>query len=260
MAFIKRPNIGVYENKTRDLQARLSYERTSLTWKTINVFKYVGVLGSNQDRNEIEDKILFETRNREYDPEPVELNAHFEPLQEEQTDLSRFGIINPLADNLRVYMHTFSFGALGLNRYIKSGDVLEIPFWNQYDEGNQLIKSFWEVIEVDRKREFETFTVVVTCEPLKDRQETKDLQDINGMFSNSDVMDSVFDGLVTEMDTFIDEKSDAQEVTNILDDSESRLYNPTPNFIEDWITDNKILIPRSTENVSQFGDPTITQP
>ena len=250
MAYIKRPNIGVYEGKTRNLQAKLSYERTSLTWKTVNVYKYEGVYDSAGDRTEIEDKIFFETRNRRYDPEPVELNAHFEVMQEEQTDLSRFGIINPMADNLRIYMHTYSFGSLGLNRYVKSGDVIEIPFWEQ-----DCNKSYWEVIEVDRKPEFESFTVVVTVEPIKDRQET---QDIDGMFSNSDVMDGVFNDLVVEMDTFDDEKSDVEEVTNIVDDcDESRLYNPTPNFIEDFITDNKIVIPRDLINTSQFGDITV---
>lgn len=255
--FIKRPNIGVYEDKTRDLQARLSYERTSLTWKTVNVYKYLGVYGSTTlDRSEIEDKILFETRNRDYDPEPVELNAHFRPLEEEQVGLERFGIINPIADNIRIYFHSYSFGALGLNRYIKPGDVIEIPFWEQRIDNNT-IKSFWEVIDVDRKREYEEFVVIAVCEPIKDRQET---QDIDDMFSNSEVMDQVYDDMTDEMDSIggIDEKMNTEEVTNIIDEcDESRLYNPTPNFIEDFITDNKILIPRSFENESQFGDITV---
>lgn len=252
MSFIKRPRIGVYGDKTRALQKRLSYERVSLTWKTVNVYKYLGVKGSaNLDPKEIEDKIFFETRNRDYDPEPAELNAHFEPMQEEQTDLSRFGIISPLSENLRIYMHTGSFESLGLNRYIRNGDIIEIPFWEQRIDG-KVIKSFWEVVEIDRKKEFETFTVVVTVEPVRDRQET---QDLDGLISNSDVMDEIYTDVVDEMDTFIDEKSNTGDVTNIVDDcDESRLYNPTPNFIEDFITDNKIVIPRSWENLSQFGD------
>ena len=246
MAARKRPNIGVYGDKTRTLQARLSYERVSLTWKTVNIYKYLGQDGiDNPSINDIEDHIFFETRNRAYDPEPIELNAHFEPMVEEQTDLSRFGIINPLADNLRVYMHTWSFGLLGLNRYPVSGDVIEVPFWKQNGIG-----SYWEVIEVDSKPQFETFAVVLTVEPVKDRQE---LEDITGIVGNSEIMSEIYSDTVDAMDTFVDEKTDTSG-TDIIDDSESRVYNPTPNFIEDFITDNKILLPSTINSGEAFDE------
>lgn len=229
MAFKKTPKIGVYGTKDRLLQAKLSFERTSLTWKTANVYKYLGSAASVAPSiDDIQDPVFFENPDRAYDLTPVELNVHFEPLQEEQADLSRFGIINPLGNNQRFTFHTYSFGGGGLGRYIVAGDIIEIPFWEQ--EGR---KSYWQVEDIDRKMEFETFTVTVTASPMNDTQETTEIPLIP---SNSDIMDIVNAAMDTEQAANFTEEG--FDTTGVVLDDEPLVrdpYDPRPDTTEDFL-------------------------
>lgn len=236
MSVLKNPRVGVYGEKDRLLQARLSYEKTSLTWKTVNVYKYLGsAVNVTPSIEDIQDPVFMENPDRAYDLTPIEINAHFDPLTEELTDLSRFGIINPLGNQQRFTFHTYSFEADGLGRYITAGDILEVPFWEQ--EGR---KSYWEVESIDRKMEFETFTVVVMATPMNDRQETAEIPDIP---SNSSIMDGIdSDRLLEQEANFTEEGYDTSTVT-LDDESVTReKYDPRPDSTEDFLDNPNITI------------------
>lgn len=236
MALLKKPVIGVYGSKDRLMQKRLSYERTSLTWKTVNIYKYLGAATNiTPSIDDIQDPIFMENPDRAYDTTPVEINAHFEPLQEEQMDLSRFGIINPLGNNQRFTFHTYSFEDDGLGRYIMAGDIIEVPFWEQ--DGR---KSYWQVEDVDRKPEFETFTIIVSATPMNDTQETVEIPDIP---SNSDIMTSLNTQMDVEQEAnFTEEGYDTTEV--ILDDETQTRepYDPRPDATEDFLDNPDIFL------------------
>jgi len=171
MSSFKSPKFGQYGSKDRALQKSISYERTSLTSKEINVYRYLGISDNTPPNiKDIQDTILMENRDRVYDTNPVKINCWLEFLPESMFDLSRFGIINPLGNSTQVRIHTDSFAADGLGRYIVVGDLIEVPFWTQNN-----IKSFHEVTDIDKKTEFENFLVVVTMIPVKDSQQTSDL-------------------------------------------------------------------------------------
>jgi len=208
MAILKTPNIGVYESKTRALQRRLSFESVSLSWKTVNVYKYLGsAVNGSPTIYDIQDKVFLENPDRSYDQSPVEINAWYEMLPESQFDLSKFGIINPIGNTQQFKFHINSFAGDGLGRYIVVGDILEVPFLLQ-DKN----KAFFEVTDIDRKTEFENFFVIVTTTPISDTQETDEITDMN---SNSDLMDELGIDIGTEQDgVFADEGLDPYRDTD----------------------------------------------
>lgn len=248
MAKFKEPRIGVYSDKDRAFQSRVSFEKTSLTWHPVNVFKYLGVKTNEvPDVTDIQDPILLENVDRKYDTTPVKLNAWMEYLPESQFDLSKFGIINPLGNTMQFRFHTESFKDEGLGRYIRVADIIEVPFWEQ--DGT---KSYWEVTDVDRKPEFENFIIIVTAEPMKDSTQTLDIPDKN---TNEDLLDALAVSIEADQDEVfsqggldaepslyvyrdyvVDEYTDAIE-QNIFTDEETirTTYDPRPNNTEDWL-------------------------
>lgn len=237
MATVKRPKIGVYGPKTRDLQKRLSYESVSLTWKTCFVYRYLGPrTEASPSIYDIQDKVLFETPDRAYDTTPVELNVWHEMMQEKTMDFSQFGLISPLGNEYIFRFHSLSFEEDGLGRYMIPGDIFEVPFFEQ--DGK---KAFFEVTDVDRKAEFEKFYVVVTAVPMDDKRETAEIADKN---INSSIMDDLRDGFDAE----VEEQNNISGVDvgdYIVDDGddEPEPYDPRAPEIGDFLDnpDKKIF-------------------
>jgi hypothetical protein len=171
MSGLKQPKIGRYQSKDRALQRRMSFEKTSLTWKNANVYKYLGneenLDGAQYD--DIQDYILMENTDRRYDPTPVEINIAMEEVNESPFSLERIGILPVLGETQIFRVHVNSFEEDGLGRYLRTGDVLEIPFLQV--NGNAGEKAFFEITDTDRKMEFEKFYVTITTVPVKDTQE-----------------------------------------------------------------------------------------
>lgn len=235
MAF-KQPKIGVYQNNDRALQKRLSYERVSLTWHPVIVYKYLGSEVNDDAASllDIQDTLFMENPDRSYDPNGIQINAHVEQLPETPFDLSKFGIINPL-EGVQVFrIHVSSFDDEGMGRYIVTGDVIEVPFFQKDD-----IKAFFEVTDVDKKTEFENFHVVVTTVPIKDVQE---MEEIPGMVSNSDIMDE----LQSDLD-------DAYEraVSNQGLNAESDLF-VVRGYVEDGYIDPASSVEYSDESTGDY--------
>ena len=201
MSAFKQPKIGVYGDKDRLLQKTLSYERTSLTWHPITIYKYLGdaTLGEGSSITDIQDNIFMENTDRRYDPNGIVINCHVEQQEDQPYDLSAFGIISPLGDTQIFRVHINSFEADGLSRYIIVGDVIEVPFFSDKN-GNHM---FFEVTDTDEKPTFENFYVTVTTTRVKDSQE---MEEIEGIVSNSDALADLQADLNADYDaTFIDE-------------------------------------------------------
>lgn len=190
MSELKHPKIGLYGPKTRALQKRLSFERTALTWKTANIYRYLG------DRRNVTpditdlDPVFLEVADRAYDTTPVEINIAYEELEERALNLSRFGVIDPLGDQQIFRVHVNSFEADGLGRYLIPGDIMEIPFL--VEDGR---KAFFVIEDVDRKPEFEKFYVYITAKPIMSTQETTEIPNIP---TNSDIMATIDAGIDAE--------------------------------------------------------------
>jgi len=250
MSAFKTGRIGVYGEKDRLLQRRLSFEKTTLTHHTVTVFKYLGDTNLNEGSSifDISDSIFMENRDRRYDSNGVVINADVVQMEESPYDLSGFGIINPLEGQQIIRVHINSFESDGLSRYIITGDVIEIPFFSDKNGNNM----FFEVTNVDEKKVFESFYVTVTLEPIKDTQE---MVEIEGITSNSDVLadlqadlDAAYDatfleeGLNTEPTLYVDRDYVEDDYVNLppttggfTDDEPRDDYDPRPNsdFLDD---------------------------
>lgn len=161
------PKVGTYGPLARALQKSLSFEHTTLTWKTANVFKYLGSrTNATPAITDVEDPILLEARDRAYSSTGVEINLYVQPLPEQVVDFQNLGILNPLGNEQKFKVHINSFASDGLGRYLIPGDVIQIPFWQQ--DG---YPTYFEISDVDRKQEFENYFVVVTGLRLDDKPE-----------------------------------------------------------------------------------------
>lgn len=250
MSSLKNPRIGMYGGKDRLLQKTLSFEKVSLTWKTANVYMYLGseVNGENASITDIQDTVFMETPDRSYNPIPVEINISMDDLGEQAFDLSKFGIISPIGETQIFRVHVNSFEQDALGRYLIVGDILEIPFLQENGNDSQL--AFFEITDVDRKMEFENFYVTVTTVPVKDTQETAG---IDGIPTNSDALTGLQDaldaayseafeesGLDSEPYLYVergyveDDYVDAADTTGIVDTNRTT-YEPRPN--DDWLDD-----------------------
>jgi hypothetical protein len=186
MSVFKQSKIGVYGEKDRKLQKSLSFEKTALTHKTMNVYKYLGSRTNDTPAiTDVSDPIFLEVADRAYSTTPIEINCWFETLPESMLDLSRFGILDPLGDFQQFRVHINSFAADSLGRYLHAADVIEIPFLEE--EGR---KSFWEIEDVDRKTVFENFFVIINAKPILDSGTMVEIPDIP---SNSDILQAIED-------------------------------------------------------------------
>lgn len=170
MARVKTKNrVGVYGPKTRRMQSELSYQTFQMTFKIANIYRYLGSrTNENPHINDIQNTTFFEVADRAYDDTPVPVHIGMEAFQEGKMDFSQFGIINPLAEEIRIRVHERDFYCLG--REIIVGDAVEIPFLMEHCR-----KSFFEVTDVDDDPSFEKFYFVVTIKPMNDSRKTREV-------------------------------------------------------------------------------------
>lgn len=216
---MKKPirKIGMYSDKTRQLQKRLSYERIWLTWKTCLVYKYLGSLTNPEDErsiNDIDNIVFMEINHKAYDPNPVEIPVWFERMDGEETDLSRFGYISPIQGEERFNFHTGSFGEGGdLGRYIIEGDVIEIPFLEQDGKPTR-----FEIVDVNRKGEFETFSIVTKGKILDDSIHSQDIPDVN---TNEPMISDIMSHLTDEQKKIVEDSGLDLKDYGFVDEEES---------------------------------------
>lgn len=166
---VKVAKVGVYGEKTRALQRRLAFERTSQTFKTAFVYLYLGDRSNPEPAlHDVGVRAFAEVPDRAYEAEPIEINIEPEKLSEQAADLSRFGIIDQMGNEHTFRVHVNSYEDLG--RAIRVGDVLMLPFFER-DEKH----AFWEITDVDRNPEFEKYYSVIRANPLDDARETREI-------------------------------------------------------------------------------------
>lgn len=174
--------VGLYGPKTREFQKNLTYEAFKMTFKTGNVYKYLGdASNENPNINDIGKNTFFEIQKRAYDKTAVGVYLGIESPSESKMDLSQYGIIDPSAEELRVKIHTNDFYCLG--REIIVGDAIEIPFYER-----DCKPAFFEVSDVDRDQSYEKFYFNLTLKPMNDSIKTQEL-DIER--SNENLFDEV---------------------------------------------------------------------
>lgn len=231
---IKRPKVGVYEEKTRALQNRLSYEKVSLTWKTAFVWLYLGSSTNvTPSTSDIQVTAFMEVPDRAYSAEPVEINIWNEENPEQSVDLSQFGIMNPIGDEKLFRIHINSYDQLG--RVIRTGDVIEMPFFAL--DGK---RAYWEIIDVDREQEYEKYYSIIKAIPLDKKRESNEIP-INR--SNEGILGDYMDQVDTE--------ADAEVSYNGVDTNNVTVDDPNTDTDDDFD-------PRSGTNKSFLDDPTKT--
>lgn len=228
---VKIAKVGVYESKTRGLQRKLSYEATSMTWKIAKLYRYLGSR-SNVDPqlSDIQTTTFMETPDRAYASESVSVNIYFEPLPEQVTDYSQFGIIDPIGGAQVIKMHINSFEDIG--REVTEGDVLEIPFFET--DGK---RAYWEVNDVDRSQMQEKFYVTLKTDILKDARETREI-DINNSTGTS--LDDIMAQHGEEAEEFVphngvdDSVIDNGETNKDMADSYKGVSDDRKSFLDDF--------------------------
>lgn len=229
MATLKQAKIGVYGPKTRSLQKRLSFERIAHTWKTVQVWRYLGSRTSTVPSiDDLPDPIFMEVADRAYDTISVEINAWWPPINEKQMDLSQFGIIDIVGDTQEFRFHSYSMEPDGLGRYIIIGDILEVPFLEI--DGQSV---FFEVTDVDRRKENETFEIIVNAKPMENSQETAEIDNLNQNEAKLEDLMGRIDGI-----SDVEVEWDEADTTGIdVDDPTTDTYDPRPDHAEDFLDD-----------------------
>jgi len=178
-----RPTIGAYGKKTRAFQRKITRDIFALSYKTANVYMYLGSRKSaNPSINDIQNKVFFEVPDRAYSDEPKTINIGMDSVRAEKMDFSRFGLINPMADEQVFRVHIDDMLEC-MSRTMIIGDVLEVPFFEE-----NCNKAFWEVTDVDKDIKFEQFYVVIHAVPLGDSRTTNEIPIER---SNDDLMNDI---------------------------------------------------------------------
>lgn len=143
----------------------------------------------------IQDKILMENRDRDYQDSAITLKGYYD-LVNVSTDLSRFGIEIPTA-NYQIKVN-FNTTVMKLGRPVVIGDIIELPSETQYTPDLRPVKRFLEVTDVTW--DATTYTpgwrptmLLITAQPALATQETQDIfgdlakhVDNSGLFSTDD--------------------------------------------------------------------------
>lgn len=230
MTMLRKGKIGVYGEKTRKLQRRLSGELFGLTFKDANVYMYLGSRANqNPAIDDIQTKVFYEVPDRAYSDTTVHIMLGMEPMGETGMDFSRFGIINPIGDEqtFRVHMDEFE-GCLG--RPLIVGDVIEIPFFERNCD-----KAFWEITDVDDKPSYEKFYYAIKATVLSDSRETREIpiDSGNGSFME-EVMQEATDEYTEQVPhTGFDKPVEPKEVDYRNKTQSSFLDDPSNAFYED---------------------------
>jgi len=96
------------------------------------------------DESNIQDKILLENRDREYDSSTLPIKIYYDS-QETQTDLTRFGL-QMTAETLFIAV-SFSAVVAALGRPMIIGDIIQIPSLTQYSATLEPIERYMEVVD-----------------------------------------------------------------------------------------------------------------
>lgn len=196
----------------------------------------------------IQDKLLLENRDRDYQQAAVMLKGYYD-LQSPNTDLSRFGIEIPMAK----YMIKVNFNACvaQLGRPIVIGDIIELPSETQYTPDLQPVKRWLEVSDVTWDGNsytpgWQPTMLLVTCDPAMATQETQDLfgdlakkhVDNSGLFGSADGNSKVYQDLGTVTQTIV-AQAEAQVPERGADGTQTIRY-----FDQDELEANKDVFPR----------------
>lgn len=149
----------------------------------------------------IQDKILLENRNRDYQDSAIMIKGYYD-LVNVSTELSRFGIEIPMS----TYQIKVNFNAVvaKLGRPVVIGDILELPSETQYTSSLTPVKRYLEVSDVTW--DANTYTpgwqptmLLVTAMPALASEETQDIfgdlakhVDSSGLFSTDDGNNAVY--------------------------------------------------------------------
>lgn len=154
----------------------------------------------------IQDKILLENRDRDYQTDPIQLKGYYD-LINVNTDLTRFGIEIPSA-NYQIKIN-FNTCVERLGRPMVIGDILELPSETQYTTSLQPIKRYLEVTDVtwdagSYTPGWQPINLLVTAEPAMASQETQDIfgdlakhVDSSGLFSTDDGNNTMYQDFST---------------------------------------------------------------
>ncbi len=157
---------------------------TSTNMSSVNVAGYWGVQALQlfhnyeaTDISNIQDKILMENRDREYNTEPYLMKGYYD-LVEVQTEMSRFGIELPsLIYNLSI---SFTSCVAILGRPLVVGDIIQLPSETQYSSSLTPILKWVEVTDVTwdvsgYSPSWIPLLLYVTCQPAYASEETQDI-------------------------------------------------------------------------------------
>lgn len=158
----------------------------------------------------IQDKILLENRDRDYQHAAIELKGYYD-LVNVSTDLSRFGIEIPTATyQIKV---SFSTTVQKLGRPVVIGDILELPSETQYTPDLRPVKRYLEVTDVTWDASSYTpgwrpTLLLITTQPALASQETQDIfgdlakhVDTSGLFSTEDGNNEMYQDISTVTQT-----------------------------------------------------------
>jgi hypothetical protein len=142
----------------------------------------------------IQDKILLENRDRDYNQTPIQLKGYYELVQA-NTDLKQFGIETEVSYSIKI---NFNNCVSTLSRPIVIGDIIELPSEKQYTPTLRAVNRYLEVTDVTWDPTSYTpgwmpTMLLVTAMPAMASQETRDIfgdlavnVDSSGLFDNND--------------------------------------------------------------------------
>jgi hypothetical protein len=145
----------------------------------------------------IQDKILLENRDRDYNSEPIVVKGSYD-LLDVQSELTRFGIELP---SQQIYMQVnFTACVAALGRPLVIGDIIQLPSETQYDAELNPIEKWMEVTDTSWSTEGYTpgwrpTLMRIILQPAFVSQET---QDIFGDLAENEIPDEL--GLVDKGD------------------------------------------------------------
>lgn len=223
---------------------------------------------SQTELTNIQDKILLENRDRDYQSDATELRGFYDP-QSPNTDLSRFGLELPSL-NYQIKIN-FDQCISMLGRPIVIGDIIELPSEIQYTPDLIPIKKYLEVTDVTWDSTtytpgWEPTMLLITAMPAIASQETQDIFgdlskhiDSSGLFDNDDGNEIIWQDY-SDVDQTIKEEalnqlpergSDAKNVIRQFEQSELDMakdvgikslnkigLNPTELYVESAIPPN----------------------
>lgn len=142
----------------------------------------------------IQDKILMENRDRDYQQDPITLKGYYD-LMSATTDLTKFGMGVVISYQIRI---NFNACVAILGRPTVIGDIIELPSETQYQPDLTPVKRYLEVTDVTWDAGSYTpgwmpTMLLITAEPALASQETRGIfgsltanVDSSGLFNGDD--------------------------------------------------------------------------